>query len=449
MTNPLILQYDTPTPMLKNYTRLKLIRNPVMEIRLLLSFLTGSLFVFLINTSAQAFFNPGWIWSSPEIKANCPIEEFAVSRTGEVFTASQSCIMGFSSKGELNWIRRISTTLPQIQVDSQGIVVVKLSDGVAKLDPTTGETIWKKTYERSSALHFELGNKDQLVIAPDIAPSLNSKSRNIFIDFLDSAGSLTWSQQIERPETLSYYSRALLLGPDNSVYVNLRMGDPIESKGIITRKYSAEGKLVWSHAQALLDSKEFPVDSKVDSSGNFLMLSQAFVPSSNKPQATLVKYSFDGILLWKRKYDFFSPTSLLLSLQMDTDGDPFLIFDAGILRLNPAGDVIWTQVVPNNTLIEEALISPTDGLYVIQGAENQGLDLKLYDTDGDQKAESSLMPVRFGGGSASHLRMDSNSVFLYLSGQAHLKEDPSYPCGIHGKSICYPERPFLLQVQAK
>ena len=218
-----------------------------------------------------------------------------------------------------------------------------------------------------------------------------------------------WTDQFGDQDATSNVGH--LAAGDSGIYASGFLntnGTPVGNAFI--RKYRADGALVWT-TMIPANSALFTTGISLASDGIYII--------GDSVSYTLLKYNFDGILLWSKLAEpsvelsaiFATPTNVYAGLTNVTFYGRPIVY---VREYDAQGNVIWTSQFPNST----SIVSSVMGIYV--GAPEvlilTGLALVAYSLDG-----SELWAHAFGSpGLVYPLSITGDSTGVYVSGMVRL-----------------------------
>ncbi|MBO5752853.1 MAG: PQQ-like beta-propeller repeat protein [Proteobacteria bacterium] len=238
------------------------------------------------------------------------------------------------------WTRSFDMPVTAGPVITSKGVFIALGDGaVIKLNPKTGEIIWR--YEAGVAVEKSIAVKDNLVAC------VNANNRVFLID--EETGSLKWRKERPKSQEFSMYGQSAPLIDNGIVYTGF-------SDGFLVAYAAANGTAIWSRELAPnarfkdLDVHPVRVDDKLyvaTSSGGLYALNIE-----------------TGQTIWQRDiYGISSIRAFQDSLYISSQ--------SGIFRIKrDTGDTIWQNVIQKEALISEIALGKN---YIYASVQKYGL----------------------------------------------------------------------------
>ena len=248
-------------------------------------------------------------------------------------------------------------------------------------------------WERAYGLPFDSVNGfdddfiEGLAIGPDGSAHLAGMLGTgvLFLAKFDAAGNLVWDSTYGENGTIA---SGAAFGPDGHIYVSAHFGgfnssDPAHLESRLL-KFDANGNLVWARAWGGIGEPGVPGFDQshgvATSADGVFMVGETNSFFAN--DAYLVKFDFDGNLLWQRDWGVdgvqapFTGLTTAFGVTTDVSGNAYFTgstSDSGhlknivLVKFSGAGDLIWSKVGgPGFGTGRDVAVSP-DGAAVFVG----------------------------------------------------------------------------------
>jgi hypothetical protein len=237
--------------------------------------------------------------------------------------------------------------------------------------------------------------------------SLNNNSYDVFIVKYSSNGNRIWLK------TLGYndvnQANVITASSDGFIYVGgtLYLTSLFKNVAFIA-KFNSDGNLLWTRTP---ENTYRTSALAAGSDGSIYAAGQDLFA-----RCFIVKYSSDGLLRWIKNFGTGNTLSLKFSLTIDNDG---YIYVAGtttsdlngqtvffnnlptayIVKYNSNGDIIWTRLVPMQSIVVRAyvssLITGLDGSIYIGGYYQENQTPKIYGFIAKYNTNSSNVWIKY------------------------------------------------------
>lgn len=245
---------------------------------------------------------------------------------------------------------------------------------LTKFDPA-GNITWTRQLGTSAADHSasiaidDLGNAFITGQTQGALGGPLAGPRDGFLAKFDSAGNLAWTKQFGSPGTDS--ATAVAVDGDGNPYISGYTNDALPgphqgfNDAFITR-YDTNGNLDWSRQVGTV-SQDQGYGIAVDQAGNAYLTgnTQGLVGDTafGNDDAILVKYDASGNFQWAEQIGTTTGDNAY-AVAVDSKGNPYITgetfgaigdthagsFDAFLVKVNPQGDVLWTQQLGTSSI---------------------------------------------------------------------------------------------------
>jgi len=261
---------------------------------------------------------------------------------------------------------------------------------LTKID-CSGKVIWSKGWNLGTASHFFHGAVIETATGDIIATfsmddiNVSFQKYNLGIVKLDSNGEIIWEQQYGSP----YYreaSNTIIETSDNgfviSGEVKKQINDPFIDEFYFF-KIDSLGNVIWSNTFGENDFSNHISASMEDEDGNLIFVgnNDNYDWDNHIVKGIIIKISPTGEVLFYREINNSNSMNLIKEITSTSDGDYLLsgyttsadtTFNPFLLKINPAGEVIYTKKLSLNsngdTISNYALIPLLDGGYALAGS---------------------------------------------------------------------------------
>lgn len=231
-----------------------------------------------------------------------------------------------------------------------------------------GELIWQK---REEAVDFSVEQGYAITLDENKNPVVsgivwNGDNMDIRTSkYNKSTGETIWSSDFDGGYDGLDYPKTITVDNENNILVgglSYSVGSS-ENVGYVILKYDSDGELLWS----IIDENDIqnvwvqPYAIATDNNGNVAITGYGSNEDLFQVYYT-VKYSAEGSLLWKKKYEYNSggnPTNSIASdVKFDDEGNCFVtgtLNDSsgesliGTIKYAPNGDQLWVKTYKNDT----------------------------------------------------------------------------------------------------
>jgi hypothetical protein len=297
---------------------------------------------------------------------NCWVAGYSYSVTGDF----QFTVAGFGPAGELRWVNRYGSPLNSedrawdIALDSAGNIVATggtITDRsvgwdflTAKYTPA-GETLWLRRLD----LQWHADDKPAaLAIAPGDCPVVAGAAHrpaprtdwDIAVVRYSPAGETLWARYWDGAASADDFATDVTVG-GGAVYVLGRTVTTRPATDIVLLKFTLDGTLAWSRT---IDGPAAGTDfaAHLEYRAGRVFIGGTVTGTASSYDWCVAAFDTSGRRLWLRQWDAAGRADILESFCLDGNGNivatghstgPTGGIDAVVLKLDPAGTVLWSR----------------------------------------------------------------------------------------------------------
>lgn len=331
------------------------------------------------------------IWASLYSRTNSQLaRSVAVGNSGCVYVTGYTMESGngdyitikYLPNGDTEWVRRYNGTgtgydfSRKLVLDNQENVYIsgysQESNGnnvhaTIKYD-SAGNQLWvaRDSFGGMSGI----GYPTDLALDNNGIPYITGRTRNsngnydfLTVKYKPDSPDTYWTRTYNGPSDTADEARAIAFDNSDNIYITGMSYDDVTKFDIVTIKYNSSGDTQWVQRWSNPDTNAGDAGYwiKVDGSGNVYVYGTTYSKAPAGQDLVVLKYNSSGIFQWATRYD--GPATGYDNV-IDKDGqngmglDQFgniyvtgycrqssltTKYDCLTIKLNPAGDTLWTQ----------------------------------------------------------------------------------------------------------
>lgn len=230
--------------------------------------------------------------------------------------------------------------------------------------PVVWEQVYTDTFARMFSDVIELSD-GSIVVGGTAFYSIYSGDENAWLVKVDRQGDTVWEKQFGRTsEQNDVYAMA---ASSNGGFVVCVLRLPHAGGSAMTwlLKLDVDGNLIWE--KTFTSGVGLSIAEASD--GGYLISGSQEIPQSLNSYVWALRVDAQGNPIWERTYTDLEIYVQLSNQVVEAPNGDFIIAGKGfLLRIDPIGEVVWTQLMPNRLL--DTVAFTDDGKLAIGGAFN-------------------------------------------------------------------------------